>query len=164
VETDPYFALKVSSAGLQAPVQVVLFDGGRGFQLAMQFAMNPAIAITGLTADYQFILNDVVHNSSFFDVIKQRVVALGNLSNDQVAMSQFARPIEVYDSSKGSKPRLLKTIYPDMGIHEGQFQLSINTFASHTIVTNRSALVYTQEPDCEVLFGFYQKAELGRKQ
>ena len=164
VETDPYFALKVSTAGLTEAVQIVLFDGGLGYQLANNFAMDPAVAITGLTASYQFILNDVVHNSSFFDVIKQRVVSLGSLSNDQVAMSQFARPIEVHDSSKGSMPRLLKTIYPDMGIHEGQFQLSINTFASHTIITNRTALVYFQEPDCEVLFGFYQKAELGRKQ
>lgn len=162
--TDPYFAIKVSTAGLNAPTTVVLFDGGRGYQLANNFAMDPGVVITGLTANYQFILNDIVHNSSFYDVIKQRVVALGNLSNDQVALSQFARPIEIYDSSKGSKPRLLKTMFPDMGIHEGQYQLSINTFSDHTIITNRSALVYVQEPDCELLFGFYQKAELGRKQ
>ena len=163
--TDKYFALKVSTAGLSEAVKVVLFDGGRGYQLGFNFAMDPAVQIIGLTAQYQFILNDIVHNATFFDVIKQRVVSLDpQISNDQVALSQFARPIKVYDSSKGSEPRLLKTIYPDMGIHEGQYQLSINTFSDHTIITNRTALVYEQEPDCEVLFGIYQKAELGRKQ
>ena len=163
--TDKYFALKVSTAGLSEAVKVVLFDGGRGYQLGFNFAMDPAVNIIGLTAQYQFILNDIVHNATFFDVIKQRVVSLDpQISNDQVALSQFARPIKVYDSSKGSEPRLLKTIYPDMGIHEGQYQLSINTFSDHTIITNRTALVYEQEPDCEVLFGIYQKAELGRKQ
>ena len=163
--TDKYFALKVSTAGLSEAVKVVLFDGGRGYQLGFNFAMDPAVNIIGLTAQYQFILNDIVHNATFFDVIKQRVVSLDpQISNDQVALSQFARPIKVYDSSKGSEPRLLKTIYPDMGIHEGQYQLSINTFSDHTIITNRTALVYEQEPNCEVLFGIYQKAELGRKQ
>lgn len=163
--TDKYFALKVSTAGLSEAVKVVLFDGGRGYQLGFNFAMDPAVQIIGLTAQYQFILNDIVHNATFFDVIKQRVVSLDpQISNDQVALSQFARPIKVYDSSKGSEPRLLKTIYPDMDIHEGQYQLSINTFSDHTIITNRTALVYEQEPDCEVLFGIYQKAELGRKQ
>jgi hypothetical protein len=163
--TDKYFALKVSTAGLSEAVKVVLFDGGRGYQLGFNFAMDPAVQVIGLTAQYQFILNDIVHNATFFDVIKQRVVSLDpQISNDQVALSQFARPIKVYDSSKGSEPRLLKTIYPDMGIHEGQYQLSINTFSDHTIITNRTALVYEQEPDCEVLFGIYQKAELGRKQ
>ena len=51
-----------------------------------------------------------------------------------------------------------------MGVHEGQYHLDINTFTSPTVVTNRTALVYVQEPNCEVLFGFYQKAELGRNQ
>ncbi|MCB0631266.1 MAG: hypothetical protein R2824_15815 [Saprospiraceae bacterium] len=163
--TDPYFALKVSTAGMAAATKIVLFDGGRGYQLGFQFAMDPAVTIEGLTADYQFILNDIVHNASFFDVLKQRVVSLDvNKSNEQVALSQFARPVKIYDSSKGSEPRLLKTMYPDMGIHEGQYQLSINTFSDYTIITNRTALVYVQEPDCELVLGFYQKAELGRKQ
>ena len=164
METDPYFAIKVSTAGIQSPVKIVLFDGGRGYQLGLNFAMDAQVSIEGLTADYQFILSDIVHNNSFFDNIKQRVIALGGGNSESVALSQFARPIKVYDSSKGSEPRLIKTIYPDMGVHEGQYHLDINTFTSPTVVTNRTALVYVQEPNCEVLFGFYQKAELGRNQ
>ena len=108
METDPYFAIKVSTAGIQSPVKIVLFDGGRGYQLGLNFAMDAQVSIEGLTADYQFILNDIVHNNSFFDNIKQRVIALGGGNSESVALSQFARPIKVYDSSKGSEPRLIR--------------------------------------------------------
>lgn len=51
-----------------------------------------------------------------------------------------------------------------MGVHEGQFQLAINTFQTDIILTNRTALVYKQEPGIELVWGLYQVAELGRKQ
>ncbi len=163
-ETDPYFAIKVSTAGILVPTKIVLFDGGRGYQLGNNFAMDPAVQIVGLTADYQFLLNDMVHNNSFFDNIRQRVVALGGGDSEAVALSQFARPLEIWDASKGSGSSKIKTVYPDMGIHEGQYHLRINTFLSPGVITNRTALVYVQEANCEVIWGFYQKAELGRTQ
>ena len=58
----------------------------------------------------------------------------------------------------------MKTAYHDIGIHEGQFQLAINTFQTDIILTNRTALVYKQEPGIELVWGLYQVAELGRKQ
>ncbi|MCB0611425.1 MAG: hypothetical protein KDD12_27125 [Lewinella sp.] len=163
-ETDPYFALEISTAGIATQTKIVLFDGGRGYQLGFNFAMNPLVTITGIGADYQFILNDMVHNNSFFDNLKMRVTDLVNADHAGVALSQFARPLEVWDSSKGSSPRLVKTVYPDMGISESQYHLFINTFTSPTVVTNRTALVYMQEPNSKVTISFYQKAELGRTQ
>ncbi len=59
MEIDPCFAIKVSTAGIQSPVKIVLFDGGRGYQLGLNFAMDAQVSIEGLTADYQFILNDI---------------------------------------------------------------------------------------------------------
>ena len=51
-----------------------------------------------------------------------------------------------------------------MGVHEGQYHLTINTFQNDLILTNRTALVYKQEPGIELVWGLYQVAELGRKQ
>lgn len=169
IETDPYFAIEVDTTNRVAPTRIVLFDGSRGYQFSHGYNMPIDVLIRGLTADYQFIVNDVVHNSSYFDIIKMRVIATAPqegpcCNSSEVALVQFAHPIKLYDSSKGSESRLLKTIFPDMGIHEGQYQLNINTFQSKTLITNRSALVYTQEPGIKLVLGFYQKAEIGRKQ
>jgi hypothetical protein len=70
----------------------------------------------------------------------------------------------VYESSKGARPKRVGTLYPDMGIHEGQFQLNITTFQYPITITNRTALVYLQEPGIKVIWSFYQKAEIGRHQ
>lgn len=161
--TDPYFSIKVSTAGRTESAEVVLFDGSRGYQLGYNYLMPLDVVITGITAHYQYILNDVVHNSSFFDVIQMRVASSdGSEDSGSLALTQFAHPIEVFESTKGSKPRLTNSIYPDAGIHEGQFQKDINTFSYPVQITNRTALVYTQEPNAEVILKFYQKAEIGR--
>lgn len=156
---DPYVSITVDTtdAGITAATKVVLFDASMGYQLGTTFAMDPLVKITGGTAPYQFILNDLASsNGSYFDTIQQRV------SDDSVAMAQFGRPLEVYESSKGSAPRLEKTIHPGMGVHEGQYQKGINTFNIPLTIGNRTAIVYWQEPGVKITWGFYQKAELGR--
>jgi hypothetical protein len=170
VQTDAYFAIEVDTTLRTEPTQIVLFDGSRGYQWGFQYNMPLDVTIRGLTASYEYIITDMVHNSSYFDIIKMRVIAASNQNNSnccnsgELALVQFAHPIEVFNSSKGSRPRLLNTVYPDMGVHEGQFQLNINTFSCPTLVDNRTALVYTQEPGLKLVLGFYQKAELGRHQ
>lgn len=167
VQTDPYFAVKVSTKEAEEPQQVILFDGSQGYQLGYNQFIGPDVEITGLTSHYQFLLNDMVHNSSYLDMLKMRITEHVNENSNCCAtnaLEQYARPVEIYDASKGSKPRLLKTIFPDMGVHEGQYQLNINTFANDIIITNRTAFVYMQEPGITVTWGFYQVAELGRKQ
>ena len=170
VRTDPYFAIEVDTTARTEPTEIVLFDGSRGYQYGYNYNMPLDVIIRGLTARYEYIITDMVHNSSYFDIIKMRVIAASNSENSnccnsgEIAMVQFAHPIEVFSSSKGSRPRLLETMYPDMGIHEGQFQLNINTFSYPTLIDNRIALVYTQEPGIKLVLGFYQKAELGRHQ
>lgn len=158
--TDPYIAIEVDTTDVSivAPVKIVLFDGGRGYQLGTGYTMPLAVKITGITAPYQFMLNDVVHNSSFFDIVKQQI------DKETEALAQYGYPFEVYESSKGSSPRLINTYYPQMGVHEGQYQKTINTFAAPMMITNRTAVVYTQRPGIKQVIGFYQKAEIGRHQ
>ncbi len=159
VPADPYISLTVdtTAGGITDPVLIVLFDASMGYQLGNSFAMNALVKITGNTSDYQFMLNDLASsNGSYFDTIQQRI------SDENVAMTQFGHPIEIYESTKGSKPRLTQTIHPGMGIHEGQYQKGINTFSVPFTVGNRTAFVYVQEPGVKITWGFYQKAELGR--
>lgn len=163
-DTDPYFAIEVDTTNETAAVKIVLFDGSRGYQSSTGYQMPTSVGIRGITADYDFMLTDLVHNASYFDTLKLRVIA-GNLtSSEQIALIQYAHPFKLYTSTKGSEARLVKTIFPDMGIHEMQQRLEINTFTSPTIITNREALVYTQEPGIKLVLGFYQKAEIGRNQ
>lgn len=158
IQTDPYFSLKVDTTGLAVATKIVLFDASMGYQLNNSYVMPAGVIITGLTTNYQAMLNDAAHVSSYIDIMKMTV------SDDNVALTQYARPLEIYDSSKGSMPRLIKTLFPEMGVHEGQYQKGINTFTVDLLLTNRSALVYVQEPGIVVTWGAYQKAELGRKQ
>lgn len=158
---DPYISIMVDTTdpSITEAVPVVLFDASAGYQLGMKVTNHPATKIEGLTAPYQFLLNDLgSSNGSFFDTIQQRI------DDGEKAMSQWGRPIELYESSKGSKPRLVATIHPGMGVHEGQYQEKINTFSYPFTVGNRSAFVYMQEPGVKLTWGFYQKAELGRTQ
>ena len=165
IQTDPYFSIKVSTRDATQPELVVLFDGSKGYQFGNNAFNGPNVTIEGLSAHYQFILNDLVHNASYLDMLKMRVVdPSAQDCCSGIALNQYARPIDIYDSSKGSRPRLLKTIFPDMGVHEGQYHLTINTFQNDLILTNRTAFVYKQEPGIDVVWGFYQVAELGRKQ
>ena len=130
--TDPYIAIEVDTtdASITDPVKIVLFDGGRGYQLGLSYTMPLAVKITGLTANYQFMLNDVVHNGSYFDIVKQQI------DDETEALAQFGYPFEIYESSKGSSPRLVNTYYPQMGVHEGQYQRGINTFSAPMVITN----------------------------
>lgn len=164
LETDPYFSLKVSTAGATAAELVILFDASGGYQFGMNKANGANVVIEGLSVDYQYLLNDIAHNASYVDMLKMTVKKASGDCAQCDGLEQYARPIELYDSSKGSKPRLLKTIYPEQGVHEGQYQLAINTFQSDLILTNRTAFVYLQEPNTIITWGFYQVAELGRKQ
>lgn len=168
IETDPFFSIRVSTKDATEPQLVVLFDASQGYQMAYSQYNGPDVKIEGLSAGYQFILNDVSHNASYLDLLKMRVTDYNTDSNGNCcgtrASDQYARPIEIFDSSKGSRPRLLKTIYPEQGVHEGQYQLNINTFSNDIIITNRTAFVYMQEPGISISWGFYQVAELGRKQ
>ena len=171
IPSDPYFAFEVDTCDLLVPTEIVLFDSNGGYQLNSNFVMDAKVKIRGLTSNYQALLNDLVGNGSVYDVIKQRVVLCnpgegegGCCEVGNIALIQFAHAIEVYYSSKGSKPRLKGTIYPDMGITEQQYQLNINTFGYTDIIDNRTAFVYTQEPGIKIIWGFYQTAELGRQQ
>ena len=158
IPTDPYISIAVDTTdvGIVAPELIILFDSSQGYQLANKVEMDPLVKITRLTSEYQFILNDLVSNGSFFDTFQQRI------SDVSKALLQYGRPIEIYEASKGSKPRLVQTIHSGMGIHEGQYNKDINTFAFPILVGNRTAFVYWQEPGIVMTWGMYQKAEVGR--
>ena len=156
--TDPYVAIEVDTTALSVAAMIVLFDASRGYQIANNYAMPLDVVIRGITADYQFMLNDITHNATYFDIIKQQI------DDESKAFVQYSKPLEFYQASKGSKPKLIKTLYPDMGVHEGQFQKGINTFSAPAMIDNRTAIVYMQEPGIRLVWGFYQKAEIGRKQ
>lgn len=168
--TDPYFSIEVDTTGLTESAEIILFDGSQGYQFGFNAAMPLGAVIKGRTATYQFILNDIVHNSSYIDMVRLQVYAPnsgsgGNCCNGgDIAMIQFANAVDVYDSSKGARPRRIDTMYPDMGIHEGQFHKNISSFRFPLTITNRTALVYVQEPGIRVVWSFYQKAEIGRHQ
>lgn len=157
IPSDSYFSITVdtTNGAIAGPTEIVLFDASQGWQLANGWTLPANVVITGLTADYQFMLNDISHNASYVDILKVRVSASPE--------AQFARPLSVYESSKGGSPRLRSSLYPEKGITENQFQDKISTFRINQIITNRTALVYTQEAGIVVTFSFYQKAELGRK-
>ncbi len=158
VGTDNYLALKVDTTALSVPTDIILFDASRGLQIHENYAMPLGVVITGITSDYQFMLNDLSHIGSYFDLIKQTI------DDETKAYEQYANPVKVYSSSKGSDPRLIKTLYPDMGLHEGQYQKGINTFIGETLLDNRIAFKYKQSPGIVMTWSFYQKAEVGRKQ
>ncbi|MEL6669038.1 MAG: hypothetical protein AAFP08_08715 [Bacteroidota bacterium] len=163
-ETDPFFSLEVENDGTTAQ-DVILFDGGGGLQLGLNLTNGPDITIKGLTADYQFILNDIVHNGSFFSMVKMHVVSTDpNISPEDVALLQYGHSLHVYSSSKGSKPRLTKNIHPSSGVNEQQYHFNINTFTVDLLIGNREAILYTQEPKTRVVWSIYQTAEVGRIQ
>ncbi|HKK77077.1 MAG TPA: hypothetical protein VJ953_18505 [Saprospiraceae bacterium] len=170
IGTDPYFSLTVDTSEMSEPTEIILFDGSQGYQFGFNASMPLGVKIAGRTADYQYILNDIVHNSSFLDTIRLQVINCSNnqvndgCSSNDIAMVQFANAVDIYESSKGARPKRVGTFYPDMGIHEGQFQLNISTFKYNLVITNRTALVYRQEPGVKVIWSFYQKAEIGRHQ
>lgn len=161
----PYFAIEVDTtdAGITDPVQIVLFDASEGFQQKNNYFMPAAVAITGKGEPYQFILNDSAHVARYISMIQMTIVD-GNGDAVQDTAGQFANVINFYESVVGRGPALVHTIYPAMGVHEGQFQLNINTFEAGITLTNRVSMVYYQEPGLKVTWGFYQGAELGRKQ
>ncbi len=164
LETDPFFSLEVDTTGATEAEEVILFDGGRGYQLGFNTTNGANVKIKGLTADYQFILNDVVHNASFFSQIKFHVVPSAGQSLEAISLVQYSHPLHVYSSSKGSKPRLLRTIHPSMGVNEQQYHFNINTFSAPLLIDNRVAIVYKQEANVRMVWSFYQQAELNRVQ
>jgi hypothetical protein len=160
VEASPYFSLIVDTTdpSLTTATKIVLFDGLGAYQKIFNYVMPSAVIIeSGTGGDYQLLLNDFVGNGSYVDILKLTV------NDKQKAASQFARSINLYEYARGSEPHLVKTLHPEMGIHEGQFQENINTFKAQMVLTNRTSLVYIQEPGIRVNFGFYQRAEIGRQ-
>src|SRR5690606_28149044 len=101
IQTDPFFSLKVDTTGLVVATEVVLFDASMGYQLNFGVVMPLGVVITGLTTNYQAMLNDMAHVSAYIDLLKMTV------SNDSVALQQYARPLKIYENSKGSDPRLI---------------------------------------------------------
>lgn len=154
IPADSYYSVRVASTNA-AVQKMVLFDPSLGYQLVNGWTLPANLVITGVSAPYQFMLNDLAHNASIVSLIKIRVSASPDV--------QFARPIEVYETSKGGGSKLIATLYPEKGVHEGQFQANISTFEANVIITNRTALVYMHEPGLTVTFNFYQVGELGRK-
>jgi hypothetical protein len=153
----PYFSIKVENTG-SAVAKAVLFDSSQGYQLQNNYVMPLGIVITGLSDNYQFLLNDMAHVAANVDVMKMTVTP------SNTAPAQFARSIEVYETLRGSKPHLVKTLFPEMGLSEQQFQSNIVTFPADFNITNRTAIVLDIEPGAVITFGFYQTAEIGRKQ
>lgn len=157
VETSPYFSLKVDTTARAEATKIVLLDAEQGYQFYTGY-LNPLdVVIEGLTDNYQFLLNDIAHIAAAVDILKVTV------SDVTKALAQYARSIQVFDTVRGSGAHLVKTIHPEMGVHEGQERLEINTFPFNAKLTGRSAIVYTQEPGIIMTWGFYQKGELGRK-
>lgn len=157
VEVSPYFSLKVDTTARAEATQIILFDAEQGYQFHTG-NLNPVdVVIEGLTDHYQFLLNDIAHIATVIDIAKVTV------SDKTKALAQYARGIKIYDTVRGSGPHLVKTIHPEMGVHEGQQLIEINTFPFNARLTGRSSVVYTQEPGIIMTWGFYQKGELGRK-
>lgn len=159
VETSPFFSILVDTtdASITTPTKIVIFDSSQGYQLMMGYAMPLAVNISSLTDNYQFLLNDIAHVSASIDIMKM------SIDDKTKAAAQYGRKLEIFESSRGSGVQLVKTIFPEMGISEQQFQENINTFDVNMIITNRTALVYTQEAGIKATLSFYQNAELGRK-
>lgn len=152
---SPYFSLRViNSAG--AAGRAVVFDASQGYQLDNAYVMPLTLSIVGVTNHYQFLLNDLAHVAKRVDVIQLDCTA-------GTANAQFARPIQVYECATGSMPALIKTLYPNMGKSEAQFQANIITFPADLIITNRTAFVVDIEPNTTLNMNFYQIAEVGRK-
>ncbi len=151
----PYFSLRAVNAG-GAAAKAVIFDASQGYQLDNGYVMPLTLTILGTTNHYQFILNDLSHVGKKIDVIQLDCTA-------GTANAQFSRPIQVYECATGSMPALIKTLYPNMGKSEAQFQNNIVTFPADLIMTNRTALVVDIEPGTTLNFNFYQVAEIGRK-
>lgn len=160
VKPSEYFAIRVDTTNRPAasgPARVILFDASQGYQIKTQQVAPADAIITGITDDYQFMLNDLAHVAAMVDQIQ--------LSVDDVtkALQQYGRPIEVYDVVRGGGVPLTKLIHPRKGINETQFHKDINTFPAKLRITNRTAIVMMVEPGIVLDIGFYQKAELGRK-
>ena len=62
---DSLFSVQVDTTTATVNQTVVLFDASMGYQLNEGVTMDASVVITGTTADYQFMLNDVAHNASF---------------------------------------------------------------------------------------------------
>lgn len=159
IETSPFFSILVDTtdSSITTPTKIVIFDAAQGYQLINGYAMPLAVNISSLTDHYQFTLNDIAHVGASIDIMKLTV-------NDKTkAGAQYGRKLEVYESSRGTGCQLVKTIFPEMGISEQQYQENINTFDVNMIVTHRTAFVYTQEPGIKCTLSFYQNAEFGRQ-
>lgn len=151
----PYFSFRaINAAGTAA--KAVIFDASQGYQLDMNYVMPLTLTLVGTTNHYQFLLNDLSHVGKRIDVIQLNCTSA-------TADAQFARPIQVYECAVGSMPALIKTLYPNMGKSEAQFQNNIVTFPADVILTNRTVFVVDIEPNTTLNFNLYQVAEIGRK-
>lgn len=158
---DAYFSLSVDTTdpalvAAGVPVDVILFDASQGYQLSSGVTNAAQTIITGLTSNYQFMLNDISHNSSYVTDIKLRVTSGSSVT-------QFARNLSVYNSTKGKGTGLIDTLHPESGVDEHQYNDDIVTFLANLVIDNRRAIVYKQDPGIVTQWSFYQGAELGRK-
>ena len=157
-----FYGVRVDTTARTEATKIVVFDASGGYQRSTNYLMPADVVITALSGpDYQFILNDLVSNASYFDIMKLTVAAAAN--QDQKAVQQFSRPIEVFSNDKGSSTHNMNTKFPIEGLAENQFQLNILTFQFEEIIDNRIALVYTQEAGITVDINFYQKAIVGAR-
>ncbi len=168
------FNLEVSTCGATADETVVLFDSHGALGLNQNTVSGANVVITGLTNNYQYMLNYIAHYSPFVDVIKMTVAKCApttTLTNsgsncccgDSNISQQFYRPLKVYTTHLGADPNNVLTIHPSKGIHEGQFRNDIVTFAANFLLSGTDGICYKQIPNTIVNFTFYMKAMVGRK-
>ena len=68
-------------------------------------------------------------------IIKMTVRDGAGNSIEGAAQAQFQCPVEIFDTSKGSSSQLLDILHLLMEIHEGQYQLLLNTFVKPEVIT-----------------------------
>lgn len=157
VKPSEYIAVRIDTTARTTSAKVILFDASQGYQIKTGQVAPADAVITGITDDYQFLLNDLAHVAMMTDKIQLSV------DDPTKALQQYGHQIEVYDIVRGGGVALTKVIHPRKGINETQYHKDINTFSAKLRITNRTALVLTVEPGIVLDLGFYQKAELGRK-
>lgn len=161
VAPSEYYAIRIDTTTRSAgsgPAKVVLFDSSQLYQLKTGTITPADAVISGVTDNYQAILNSFAHRASYITHLQMTV------SDVAKATLQWGHQLEVYESVIGSGPSNVKTVNPRMGVHEGQYQLTINTFNCEMTIGNQTAIVLNVEPGLILEIGFYQAAELGRKQ
>lgn len=159
VTPSDYFAIRIDTTAVAAGTlsEVILFDANGGFQFKTGKTTPAAVTITGITDNYQFLLNDISQNAAVIHMLQMTV------SDATKAFAQYSHQIEVYDIGRGNGLTETSRVYPKKGVHEGQFLKEINTFNVDWRITDRTALVLQVEQGITLDIGFYQAGEIGSK-